>query len=78
MFLIHNFQIGLDMKLKALFYYLNTWTKMSISIMWIDTVPILYFMMDNVNILHELYTPYSFPLGVGAMGQFPSANYLYM
>lgn len=49
------------MKLGALFYYLNTLTKMLNIIMWINTIPFYhYFVIQNVNILHELYSPYIF------------------
>lgn len=43
----HNFQIGFDTKLKALFCYLNPLTKRSSSIKWIVTIPILSIFCDR-------------------------------
>lgn len=42
-----NIQIGLDMKLGALFYYPNTSTKMLNFIIWKNTIPILSLFCDR-------------------------------
>lgn len=64
------------MKLRSLCYNLNTFTKMlSFIIGLIQFHFYQYFVIENVNILHELYSPYIFFPWCRNNSSFSPANY---